>query len=144
MNLKVKQEGTVLVFEVEGLLDFESTQLFQETCADLIAKKQARNVVFNFDGLKFVGSSGINQFIRTLKEFNGSPEKPRLCQMSAEYVRMFKAYETQRNPFEIFDTESEAIASFSESRPGIPSKPSKKNYKPRKPGQTTKKPRTEN
>lgn len=146
MNLKVKQEGAVLIFEVEGQLDFESTQLFQETCADIITKKDAKNVVFDFDGLKFVGSSGINQFIRALKDFNSSAEKPRLCAMSAEFTRMFKAYETQRNPFEIFETQNEAIASFAESRPGVPTKPAKKQFQRRKPGQSasTKKPRASN
>ncbi len=110
--MRARNSGSALVFELEGHLDFETTQQFQETCSALIQKSDAQQVVFNFEKLKFVGSSGINQFIRVLKEFNGADTRPRLCHLSSEFERVFRAYQTSRSPFEIFENENEAIKSF--------------------------------
>jgi anti-anti-sigma factor len=112
MNLKAKQDGEVIIFELEGQLDFETTQQFQTTCESLIRKNNTRRVVFNLDRLKFVGSSGINQFIKVLKAFNGTELRPKICHLSSEFQKVFKAYQTARNPFEIYENEKEAILSF--------------------------------
>jgi anti-anti-sigma factor len=112
MIMRARQDGEVIVFELEGQLDFETTLQFRDTCADLIKKNNAQRVVFNMEKLKFVGSSGINQFIRVLKDFNGLKEKPRYCLLSSEFIRVFKAYQATRNPFEIFESEQAAVSSF--------------------------------
>ena len=116
MIMRAKQDGNVIVFELEGHLDFETTQQFEETCASFIRnssnESQIPRVIFNMEKLKFVGSSGINQFIKVLKDFNSLDQKPRLCRLSSEFQKIFRAYETSRNPFEIFDDETQAITSF--------------------------------
>lgn len=129
MIMRAKQEGDVLIFELEGHLDFETTQQFQETCASLVEKHGCRRLVFDFGKLKFVGSSGINQFISALKAFNtNKQEKPKLVRVSPEFDRLIKAYQTTRNPFEIFADEHEAIAAFAVVKPErkAPSKPKPK------------------
>jgi anti-anti-sigma factor len=117
MIMRAKQEGAVLVFELEGHLDFETTQQFQSTCASLLEKNGNQRVIFNLEKLKFVGSSGINQFIRVLKEFNSREERPKICKLSTEFDKIFRAYQTTRNPFEIFLDEPTAIAAFDLPRP---------------------------
>ena len=117
MIMRARHNGDVLIFELEGQLDFETTQQFQETCESLITKTASQRVVFNLGKLKFVGSSGINQFIRILREFNALDEKPKLCSLSPEFDRVFKAYQTSRNPFDITVDEATAIAAFALPRP---------------------------
>ena len=112
MIMRARHERNVVVFELEGHLDFETTQLLEDTCVTVLQKNQSQRIIFNMERLKFVGSSGINQFIRVLKEFNNLPEKPKLCRLSSEFQKMFRAYQTSRNPFEIFEEENEAIAAF--------------------------------
>src|SRR4051812_23182949 len=109
MIMRAKQEGDLIVFELEGHLDFETTQQFEETCNALIAKNKSSRVIFNMEKLKFVGSSGINQFIKVLKDFNGLDRKPRLCRLSSEFQKIFRAYQTSRNPFEIHEDEAQAL-----------------------------------
>lgn len=121
MIMRAKREGEVIVFALEGQLDFETTVQFREACTPLLKKNSGQKVVFNLAGLKFVGSSGINQFIRILKEFNVSKDKPKICQLSPEFLRLFRVYQTNRNPFHIFETEIQAVQSFS-----LPSPSSKK------------------
>ena len=131
MIMRAKQEGKVIIFELEGHLDFETTQRFHEKCHSVIHKRECRQVVFNFAKLKFVGSSGIHQFIKALKQFNSKEDRPKLCEVSMEFDKVIKAYQTTRNPFEIFENESQAIAAFDLPRP--PKKTLRKKTKPVRP-----------
>ncbi len=128
MILRAKNEGEVLVLELEGQLDFETTLQFQQTCTALMQKNESQKVVFNMEKLKFVGSSGINHFIRIMKDFN-SPKfvkrKPKLCSLSTEFVRIFRAYQPARNPFDIFENYPEAAAAFDAPPPKKIARPKK-------------------
>lgn len=130
MILRAKNDGELLILELEGQLDFETTLQFHETCTSLIQKKASQKVVFNLEKLKFVGSSGINHFIRIMKDFN-SPKfykpKPKLCHLSSEFVRIFRAYQPSRNPFDIFETLPEAVAAFDAPPPKKSSRAKKGN-----------------
>ncbi len=115
MILRAKNAGEVLILELEGQLDFETTLQFQQTCTSLIEKNESQKIVFNLEKLKFVGSSGINHFIRIMKHFNNpkfAKRKPKLCHLSSEFVRIFRAYQPARNPFDIFANYPEAVAAF--------------------------------
>ncbi len=112
MKIQTRREGDITVIDLEGHLDFEATRQFQETALDLLTNVQTSQVVFNFSKLRFVGSSGISQFIKVIKKLNTAPAKPKLCNLSSEFLKMFKAYQTARNPFLIFDSELTAVASF--------------------------------
>ncbi|MBI1861229.1 MAG: STAS domain-containing protein [Deltaproteobacteria bacterium] len=112
MNLRTRLDGNVLVFELEGNIDFESAMQFRDSCVETISKQNPQRIVFNLNGLKFVGSSAINQFIRVLRDLNSKEVKPRYCHLSSEFERLFRAYETARKPFEIYSSEVDAKASF--------------------------------
>lgn len=112
MIMRAKQDGSIIVFELEGHLDFETTLQFKEKCVDLIKKKNIQRVVFNMERLKFVGSTGINHFIKILKAFNGQKDRPKICNLSPEFVKIFKAYQTTRNPFQIYEDQVQAMKSF--------------------------------
>ncbi len=112
MIMRARKDAETLFFELEGHLDFDTTQQFEEACTGMITKIEDAKVVFNLAKLKFVGSSGINHFIKVLKDFNRLGEKPRYCGLSSEFEKIFRAFETSRNPFEIFETEDLAIKSF--------------------------------
>jgi len=117
MILRAKQEQNVLVFELEGTLDFETTHQLIQTCNGLMTRNSCSKVVFDFERLKFVGSSGIHQFIEVLKEFNGQKDKPRLCHLSVEFDKIVRAFQTVKKPFHIFTNRAEAIASFDNEEP---------------------------
>ena len=128
MIMRAKNEGKVLILELEGHLDFETTLQFEETCTSLIGKNDASAIIFNMQKLKFVGSSGINQFVKVLKDLNSGEVKPKFCGVSSEFSKIFKAYQTARNPFEVFEDQNQAIAALSAPQPE--KKPLKKKKKP--------------
>ncbi len=119
MILRAKQEQNILVFELEGTLDFETTHQLSQTCQDLMSKNSCSQVVFDFSRLKFVGSSGIHQFIGVLKEFNGFKVRPRLCHLSVEFDKIVKAFQSAKKPFAVFTNRLEAIASFANDKPVV-------------------------
>ena len=127
MILRAVPQGNVIVFELEGHLDFESIQQLEITCQQVIKEQNCLRVIFNMQKLRFVGSSGINQFIQMMKEFNNLDLKPRFCALSSEFQKIFKAFQTSRNPFEIFETIDNAKASFD-----FPETPRKASAKRRK------------
>ncbi len=119
MKMHTRREGETTIIDLEGHLDFEATLLFYETAADLLQKANTSQVVFNFSKLRFVGSSGISQFIKVIKKLNSLTAKPKMCHLSSEFLKMFKAYQTARNPFQIFDAEDQALASFQLGEAGM-------------------------
>ena len=136
MILRAKQEQDVVVFELEGTLDFETTHQLSHTCQGILTKNNCTKVVFDFERLKFVGSSGIHQFIDVLKDFNTQKARPRLCHLSVEFEKIVKAFQTAKRPFSIYTSRTEAIASFEHDKPEpvekIAPKPEKKATAPSK------------
>ena len=50
---------------------------------------------------------GINQFVKVLKTINHQTIKPKLVSVSTEFEKILRALETVRNPFDIFENESQ-------------------------------------
>src|SRR5438046_2513897 len=118
MIMRARQDGNTLIFELEGQLDFETTMKFQATCEEIIQKGPENcRVIFNMEKLKFVGSSGINQFIDVMKDFNTKPTPPKICKASSEFSKILRAYQTARRPFEIYEDESQAQHAFDNPPP---------------------------
>jgi len=115
MKTQVEKKGDTLVVSVDGRLDFETyvplkERLFKliETGTDSVPKK----IIFNFENLEFVGSSGISAFVQTLKDFNASsPTKPRYCNVKSEFRKIIKAFD-EAEVFEFYETEERAQKSF--------------------------------
>ena len=110
--MRAKQEGILVTFELEGHLDFETTVQFHNTCKNVINAHENVRLVFNMEKLKFVGSSGINQFVKVMKNLNGTKPRPKLLKVSSEFEKIFRALETARNPFELHETVETAILAF--------------------------------
>lgn len=114
MLAKIKSKGPVTVVELDGHIDFETAKPFREKCTVIIEKAKASpKILFNMQGLKFVGSSGISSFIQTLKELN--IHRPKFCGVGSEFKKLFKIYSPDET-FEIFLNEDEAIKSFTEPK----------------------------
>ena len=124
MIMNARRNQDVVICQLEGYLDFETTSHLKETCAMLMKQNNTHRIIFNMEKLKFVGSSGINQFIKVLKHLNAQKEKLKLCNLSSEFQKLFKAFETSRKPFQIYDDEGKALASF--ALPAVPQKSAKR------------------
>lgn len=116
MKTKIRKIGDTMVVEMDGKLNFETQdtlgrdlrRLADEAKSDSVPRK----IIFNFENLDFVGSSGISSFVQALKELNSNaPTKPRYCNVKSEFQRVMKAFDESDN-FEFFDNEERARRSF--------------------------------
>ncbi|WP_413291423.1 STAS domain-containing protein [Bdellovibrio sp. HCB337] len=69
MEAKFYQEGEVTVVALSGRLCIEKTPAFRTACLQSLKGKK---VVFCMKDLNFVGSTGIQSFFQTIREFNQS------------------------------------------------------------------------
>ena len=116
MKTNIKKIGDTMIVSMDGKLDFETqeplrkdlSRLVNHAITDTVPKK----IIFNFENLEFVGSSGISSFVQALKDFNTrAPMKPRYCNVKSEFRRVMKALD-ESDLFEFFDNEDRARKSF--------------------------------
>jgi anti-anti-sigma factor len=116
MKTLIRKVGDTMVVTMDGRLNHEAqepfrqdlTRLMQNSRTDSVPKK----IIFNFENLEFVGSSGISAFVQTLREFNTrSSLRPRYCHVKSEFRRVMKAFD-EENLFEFHDNEERARRSF--------------------------------
>jgi anti-anti-sigma factor len=102
-----KQSGVVVV-ELKGRLDFESSGPFRRTCLE---KLLSERVVFDLRHLNFVGSLGLKDFVETLDVMvQKSGRGVRFCGVSSEFRRLFEA--SGLSGHEIYESPEKAIQSF--------------------------------
>ncbi|MCM2279364.1 MAG: STAS domain-containing protein [Oligoflexia bacterium] len=112
MKTQFKKNGDTLIVSMDGKLDFETHVPLREDLAKLVRPNNTdsapKKIIFNFEKLEFVGSSGISSFVQTLKEFNTvAPVKPVYCNVKNEFKRVIKAFD-ETDLFEFFDNEERA------------------------------------
>lgn len=106
MQAKVLEVNGVTVVNLEGYIDVETAGPFKEACLKSLSHKGS--VVFNLEGLNFVGSNGILPFVESLNDIcDQNPQKINFCKVSSEFQKIFKAGPLR--DIEIFTDEKGAI-----------------------------------
>ncbi|MBU6374504.1 MAG: STAS domain-containing protein [Bdellovibrionales bacterium] len=119
MKTQIKKSDGAIVVEVNGKLDFETQQPFKEDLRKIIQQSKTDSVptqvIFNLKKLEFVGSSGISNFVQTLKDFNQrAGVKPRYCHVGSEFQKIIRAFDEQ-DEFDFYDTEERARKDYSQN-----------------------------
>lgn len=101
MKAQIKKVGDTIVVAVDGKIDYETQEPFKESLKRIAnsAKTDATptKVIFNMENLEFVGSSGITQFIQTLKDFGArTDQKARILKASSEFKKVMRAYDEEQ------------------------------------------------
>jgi len=100
MKTKITEKEDIVIVDLEGGLSFESQIPFREDLIRLSdanrTSKRPKQIIFNFEKLEFVGSSGISGFVQVLKDFNLSESfKPRYCNVGSEFQKIIKAFDEE-------------------------------------------------
>lgn len=112
MKTKITKNGDTIIVSVQGKLDYETQEPLKADLRDLIrSTSQSKNptdsvptkIIFNFEKLEFVGSSGISAFVQTLRDFNSrSGIRPVYCNVRSEFKKIIKAFD-EDNGFDFYD-----------------------------------------
>lgn len=111
MKASIIHKRGVSVVLFDGHLSFIHAKQLREQLESFYVNKKNKKIIFNLKNLEFIGSSGIKPFIQIFKRLNKRRTKPRLCGLSPEYQRLFRAFEGRKR-FHIFENEGEAIQSY--------------------------------
>ncbi len=109
MKTEIKKAGNTIVVSMDGKLDFESSTPFKESLTKISRQAKTdsvpKKIIFDLQGLEFVGSSGISSFVAALKEFNAqAPSKPIYCNVKNEFKRVIKAFD-EEDGFEFMEAD---------------------------------------
>ncbi|MEE6250724.1 MAG: STAS domain-containing protein [Bdellovibrionota bacterium] len=108
MEARLRKDGDINIIHIFGHLSYEVVDRFNAVCAQLLDEK----VVFNFDGLSFVGSSGITSFFSAIENLaKRSSVRPKVCCMGLEFRKCIS--NLIGNSFDYYDSEFMALKSFS-------------------------------
>ena len=106
MEARWRKDGDINIIHIFGHLTYEEVDQFSEVCNRLLDEK----VIFNFDGLSFVGSSGITSFFAAIQNLTKrSRIRPKVCCLGIEFRKCLENYGS--SDFEYYDSEFLAIKS---------------------------------
>ena len=110
MKARVKSTERSVVISIDGKIDYETQD---QVCAFINStiersKKDhaAKKIIMNFQNLEFVGSSGITQFVQSLKQIHHETDvTPKYCGVRSEFQKIIKAFD-EENQFDFYDDDS--------------------------------------
>jgi anti-anti-sigma factor len=113
MEAKLKNLGEISIVSISGSLDIEETQPFREACLKHFA---AKKVIFNMEDTTFVGSTGIQPFLDTIRALNETSHLGiKVVGVKSEFKRLIMNLEL--NGLEIHESETAAISSYFNPKP---------------------------
>lgn len=131
MQARISRQGEVVVVHLSGRVDVETAEPFRDACLNQLVELK---VVFDFQNLSFVGSSGILPFLETMQEFAGRNANGfKLCGVSSEFRKVFAS--TPLHVIQIFENHHQAIQAF--LSPAVESSPAEGTRAPGGPAPIT-------
>ncbi len=107
MRAMMTDKNGVFVVTIGGTLDIEYTQIFKDTC---LREFKEKKVIFNMENANFVGSTGLQSFVETIKSLSCNEFGIKLVKPKSEFKRMFQNLDIQK--LQIHESEETAMASF--------------------------------
>ena len=110
MKARIKNDKDTIVLYIMGKVDYES----QDSVCDFINTTIEKNkkdetpkkIIVNFQNLEFVGSSGITQFVQSLKAIHHDTDvTPKYCGVKSEFQKLMRAFDEEQE-FDFYDDES--------------------------------------
>lgn len=110
MKARIKNNDNSVIISLDGKIDYETQDKVCEVINGAIEKNKkdqvAKKVVLNLSALEFVGSSGITQFVQSLKHIHHETSvTPKYCGVRSEFQKIMKAFD-EENEFDFFDDEA--------------------------------------
>lgn len=121
MKARIKNNKDTIVLYIDGKVDYET----QDGVCSFITKTIVQNqnnqspkkVVMNFENLDFVGSSGITQFVQSLKIIHQEAGVvPKYCGVKSEFQKIIAAFD-EEGAFEFYNDETLSARVVSKKSP---------------------------
>lgn len=107
MRTNIRKEGDYTIVELSGFIDVESAEPIAEFIEETFDVNDKTKMIVDMSNLRFVGSTGISNFVKEIRVFNKMRMKPTYYGMKSEFVRIFRMHE-ETDTFEIVATADDA------------------------------------
>ena len=110
MKAKISSQDESIVISIDGKIDYETQDAVAAFIGSTIERNQrdhaAKEIIVNFSDLQFVGSTGITQFVQSLKNIHNETDfTPKYCGVKSEFQKIIKAFD-EGNEFDFYDDTS--------------------------------------
>ena len=100
MKARIKSNNDTIILYIDGKVDYETQDdvcvFINKTIAKNKKDETPKRVVMNFQNLDFVGSTGITQFVQSLKAIHTENHMtPKYCGVRSEFQKIIKAFDAQ-------------------------------------------------
>ena len=110
MKVKIQDYDRVTVVELQGELDGDVAELFQNTITDIIEKGKA-GIVLDMSGVGFIDSRGLEQLLWSRDCCNQNRREFRLAGLDENCMRILEITQLE-NEFDHYAELTEAVKSF--------------------------------
>ncbi len=110
MKVRTQDYNDVAVVELQGELDNESIELFQNTITDVIAAHKA-GIVLDMSDVGFIDSAGLEQLLCVREYCNENDCQLRLAGLDETLTKILEVTRLE-NEFERYAELAEAVRSF--------------------------------
>lgn len=90
-HLTTNVQGNVII-QMKGALNYENGPLIRRELIEIFTKNPTIEVTVDFQSVDFIGSSGINIFVDTIKYLRAQNWNIKLCNVREEFHKVFKLY----------------------------------------------------
>ena len=110
MKVKIQDYNDVTVVELQGELDGDAAELFQNAISDIIAERQT-GIVLDMSGVGFIDSQGLTQLLWARDYCNESKRELRLAGLDENCMRILEVTRLD-TAFDHYAELAEAVKSF--------------------------------
>jgi len=110
MKVNIQDYGNVTVVELQGELDGDVAELFQNTITDIIAQHKTC-IVLDMSGLGFIDSQGLELLLWSHDYCNENKRELRLAGLDENCMRILEITQLE-SEFEHYSELAEAVKSF--------------------------------
>lgn len=110
MKVKIQDYNDVTVVELQGELDGDVSELFQNTITGIIAKHKTY-IVLDMSGIGFIDSHGLEQLLWSRDYCNENKRELRLAGLDENCMRILEITQLE-NEFDHYSELAEAVKSF--------------------------------
>jgi len=110
MKVKIQDYDGVTVVELQGELDGDVAELFQNIITEIIAKRKA-GIVLDMGGVGFIDSRGLEQLLWSRDYCNQNKREFRLSGLDENCMRILEITRLE-NEFDHYAELAEAVKSF--------------------------------
>lgn len=91
MNIKINHEGEKAIVFLSGSIDIPGAESLKKSLTQILENEETKEVSIDFEGVNFIGSSGIGKLLLFYKNFTSKSGRVRIINLNKEITALFKA-----------------------------------------------------